>query len=95
MDAVCEWKQAPGSLGNPWQQWPCVNACKLILDNGILSTTVDCNKGACSVRSMCPCHAGEVRIGVFAKEDIPVGSELTYDYKFQHYGLAAAAGAYR
>lgn len=44
---------------------------------------------------MCTISAGEVRIGVFAKEDIPVGAELTYDYNFQHYGLAAAAGAYR
>ena len=39
--------------------------------------------------------AGEVRIGIFAKEDIPAGTEVTYDYMFQHHGLAAAAAAYR
>lgn len=39
--------------------------------------------------------AGEVRIGIFAREDIPAGVEVTYDYMFQHHGLAAAAAAYR
>lgn len=40
-------------------------------------------------------HAGEVKVGIFALSDIPVGEELSYDYQFQHYGLAQAAGAYR
>ena len=39
--------------------------------------------------------AGEVKVGIFALTDIPVGEELSYDYQFQHYGLAQAAGAYR
>ncbi len=34
-------------------------------------------------------------MGIFALTDIPVGEELSYDYQFQHYGLAQAAGAYR
>ena len=38
---------------------------------------------------------GEVRIGIFAKEDVLPGVEITYDYMFQHGGLAAAAAAYR
>ena len=41
-----------------------------------------------------PC-AGEVRVGIFAREDIPAGEEITYDYMFQSSGLAAAAAAYR
>ena len=41
-----------------------------------------------------PC-TGEVKVGIFALNDIPVGEELSYDYQFQHYGLAQAAGAYR
>jgi hypothetical protein len=36
-----------------------------------------------------------VRIGIFAKEDVLPGVEITYDYMFQHHGLAAAAAAYR
>jgi SET domain-containing protein len=36
-----------------------------------------------------------VRVGIFADKDIPVGEEITYDYQFQHHGLAAAANAYR
>ena len=39
--------------------------------------------------------AGEVKVGIFALRDIPVGEELSYDYQFQHYGLAQAAGDYR
>lgn len=38
---------------------------------------------------------GEVKVGIFALRDIPVGEELCYDYQFQHYGLAQAAGDYR
>uniref|UniRef100_A0A0D9W4Z1 Histone-lysine N-methyltransferase n=1 Tax=Leersia perrieri TaxID=77586 RepID=A0A0D9W4Z1_9ORYZ len=29
---------------------------------------------------------GEVRVGIFAKQDIPVGTELSYDYNFEWFG---------
>jgi histone-lysine N-methyltransferase SETD2 len=29
---------------------------------------------------------GEKRVGIFAAEDIPKDTELTYDYKFEMYG---------
>ncbi|KAJ4701070.1 Histone-lysine N-methyltransferase [Melia azedarach] len=31
---------------------------------------------------------GEIRVGIFAKQDIPVGTELGYDYNFEWYGGA-------
>ena len=34
-------------------------------------------------------------MGIFALRDIPLGEEITYDYQFEHSGLAAAANAYR
>ena len=34
-------------------------------------------------------------MGIFALRDVAPGEELTYDDQFQHFGLAAAAGAYR
>lgn len=36
-----------------------------------------------------------MRLGIFALQDIAPGEELTYDYQFQHAGLASDAGAYR
>ncbi|KAL9234156.1 hypothetical protein vseg_009055 [Gypsophila vaccaria] len=41
---------------------------------------------------------GEIRVGIFAKHDIPVGTELAYDYNFEWFGgakvrcLCGAAG---
>ena len=29
---------------------------------------------------------GELTIGLFAKQDIPAGTELTFDYNFDRYG---------
>ncbi|PON96239.1 hypothetical protein TorRG33x02_078280, partial [Trema orientale] len=31
---------------------------------------------------------GEIRVGIFAKQDIPIGTELAYDYNFEWYGGA-------
>lgn len=31
---------------------------------------------------------GEIRVGIFAKQDIYVGTELAYDYNFEWYGGA-------
>ncbi|PIA32317.1 hypothetical protein AQUCO_04500133v1 [Aquilegia coerulea] len=31
---------------------------------------------------------GEIRVGIFSKQDIPVGTELAYDYNFEWYGGA-------
>lgn len=31
---------------------------------------------------------GEVRVGIFAKQDISIGTELAYDYNFEWYGGA-------
>ena len=31
---------------------------------------------------------GEVRVGIFAKQDIPIGTELAYNYNFEWYGGA-------
>ena len=49
----------------------------------------------CETQKWHDAATGEIRIGIFAATDILPGTELTYDYQFQHYGLAAAAGAYR
>ncbi|KAF6157847.1 hypothetical protein GIB67_003747, partial [Kingdonia uniflora] len=41
---------------------------------------------------------GEIRVGIFSKQDIPAGAELAYDYNFEWYGgakvrcLCGAAG---
>lgn len=31
---------------------------------------------------------GEIRVGIFAKQDISIGTELSYDYNFEWYGGA-------
>ena len=31
---------------------------------------------------------GEIRVGIFAKQDIAIGTELAYDYNFEWYGGA-------
>ncbi|XP_004496445.1 histone-lysine N-methyltransferase ASHH1 [Cicer arietinum] len=31
---------------------------------------------------------GEIRVGIFAREDIPIGTELAYDYNFEWFGGA-------
>lgn len=31
---------------------------------------------------------GEIRVGIFAKQDISPGTELAYDYNFEWYGGA-------
>ena len=56
-------------------------------------TSAQCIPQMC-VRAVSVC-AGEIKVGIFALKDIPVGEELSYDYQFQHYGLAQAAGDYR
>ncbi len=73
---------------------------QVLLDDGRASAgqSMVCVRQSCTelvAERSAHCPAGEVRIGIFAKEDIPAGVEITYDYMFQHHGLAAAAAAYR
>lgn len=49
----------------------------------------------CEAQKWTDMATGEPRIGIFALQNIELGQELTYDYKFQHLGLAHAARAYR
>lgn len=49
----------------------------------------------CEAQKWTDMATGEPRIGLFALHPIAYGEELTYDYKFQHLGLANAARAYR
>lgn len=36
----------------------------------------------------------QIRIGIFTIQDICPLDELTYDYQFEHFGVAEQAGAY-
>ncbi len=49
----------------------------------------------CETQKWHDAGTGEVRVGIFAAAEIAPGAELTYDYQFQHAGLASDAGAYR
>ncbi|PSC72083.1 histone H3 Lys 36 methyltransferase ASH1 isoform A [Micractinium conductrix] len=58
----------------------------------LLNSSCDPN---CETQKWHDAGNSEVRVGIFSLRDILQGEELTYDYQFQHFGLAAAAGAYR
>ncbi|GAB4819069.1 hypothetical protein N2152v2_006115 [Parachlorella kessleri] len=57
----------------------------------LLNSSCDPN---CETQKWHDASNGEIRVGIFALRDIEPGEELTYDYFFQHFGLASAAGAY-
>lgn len=44
----------------------------------------DCSQPNCETRKWTV--LGEVRVGIFSKQDIMIGTELAYDYNFQWYG---------
>ncbi|EFN54848.1 hypothetical protein CHLNCDRAFT_35816, partial [Chlorella variabilis] len=58
----------------------------------LLNSSCDPN---CETQKWHDAGNSEVRVGIFSLRDVLPGEELTYDYQFQHFGLAAAAGAYR
>ncbi|KAI3846339.1 hypothetical protein MKX03_035498 [Papaver bracteatum] len=47
---------------------------------------VECNQPKCETRKWTV--LGEVRVGIFSKQDIPVGAEPAYDYNFEWFGGA-------
>ncbi|KAI3919864.1 hypothetical protein MKW98_001120, partial [Papaver atlanticum] len=46
----------------------------------------ECSQPNCETRKWTV--LGEVRVGIFSKQDIPVGAELAYDYNFEWFGGA-------
>ena len=44
----------------------------------------------CETQRWVDASTNETRVGIFAIEDIPAGTELTYDYHFAHFGDASA-----
>lgn len=42
----------------------------------------------CETQRWVDAATNETRVGIFAREDIPAGTELTYDYNFAHFGDA-------
>lgn len=44
----------------------------------------------CETQRWVDAATGETRVGIFAIEDIPKGTELTYDYNFAHFGDESA-----
>lgn len=58
----------------------------------LLNSSCDPN---CETQKWHSATTGEVRVGIYALRDIPVGEELTYDYFFEHYGaMKPAAGSF-
>ena len=49
----------------------------------------------CEAQKWSSACTDELRIGIFATQDIAAGQELTYDYQFQHHGATKAAKDYR
>ncbi len=49
----------------------------------------------CEAQKWTDAASGEVRVALFAKEQIPAGTEITYDYRFEHAGLGELAEAFR
>lgn len=54
----------------------------------LLNSSCDPN---CEAQKWHDAANGEIRVGIFALRDIHPGEELTYDYQFQHFGLAGEA----
>ena len=44
----------------------------------------------CETQRWVDASTGETRVGIFAIHDIPIGTELTYDYNFAHFGDESA-----
>lgn len=44
----------------------------------------------CETQRWVDAATNETRVGIFAREDIPAGTELTYDYNFAHFGDASS-----
>ncbi|WIA08181.1 hypothetical protein OEZ85_007634 [Tetradesmus obliquus] len=49
----------------------------------------------CETQKWRDAATGEVRIGIFSTRDIREDEELTYDYMFEHYGLAGMAQGFK
>lgn len=86
--------------GQCWTSDTSLKPCHSIFDHfgcrGTLARFINSSCAPnCEAQKWHDAATGEIRVGIFAAQDIPPGQELTYDYMFQHAGTAALAGAYR
>merc|ERR1712046_424678 len=61
-------------------------------DKGNFSRFINssCNPN-CQTQMWTYAKNGEIHVGIFAIKAISQGTELSYDYKFEHFGLAASS----